>query len=160
VNGTPAQRFVPPTSDAALPFWNATRDRRLELQWCGACQTPIHYPREVCPACLRTELQWRPATGSGTIYAFTVEHHPADPRLAAMAPFVIALVDLAEGVRMATNIVECPIDAVAVGMEVEVGWVPLPDGRHLPVFKPTRPSTAGQDPAVADHISGPAGPPA
>lgn len=129
-----ATRFEPPVSEVAEPFWEATRQGRLMLQWCRACAKPIWFPREVCPGCLGDDLEWRQAGGEGTVYACTVEHK-AQTR-ALEAPYVIALVDLDEGVRLLANVVGCPPEQVAVGDRVQVTWEPLSDGRQLPLFEP------------------------
>jgi uncharacterized OB-fold protein len=129
-------RFEPPIGEVSAPFWDATRERRLVVQWCVGCEQPIFYPRAVCPACLGTELEWRPSPGAGTVYAVTVEHKPQNPGLAAMAPYAVALVELDEGIRMLTNVVHCDPATVAVGDPVVVTWEPLSDGRHLPLFEP------------------------
>jgi uncharacterized OB-fold protein len=129
-----SDRFEPPVSDRAKPFWDGTRERRLVLQYCRGDSLPIHYPREVCPRCLGTDLEWRPASGRGVVYAFTVNHVAGSVPSDRPLPFVVALVDLEEGVRMMTNIVGCDPKDVKVGMPVEVTWEALSDGRHLPVF--------------------------
>ena len=54
-----AERFAPPASPAAEPFWAATRERRLVLQWCRTCERAIHFPREACPSCLGVDLEFR-----------------------------------------------------------------------------------------------------
>jgi uncharacterized OB-fold protein len=130
------QRLEPPSSEAAQPFWDATRERRLVLQWCTSCDRPVHYPRHLCPSCLGDALTWHEASGRATVYAVTVEHRPQQPGLAAMAPLAVALVDLEEGVRLLTNVVGTAPEDVAVGMAVRVTWEPLDDGRHLPLFAP------------------------
>ncbi len=130
------QRAVPPVSEVAAPFWDATRERTLVLQWCTRCEQPVHYPREACPRCLGTSFEWWPASGAATVHAVSVQHRPGPGRDAADGPYAVALVDLSEGVRMMTNVVGCAPGAVAVGMAVRVAWEPLPDGRHLPVFAP------------------------
>jgi uncharacterized OB-fold protein len=127
-------RFEPPVSDTAKPFWDATRERRLLLQYCRADGKPIHYPREACPRCLGTDLEWRPASGRGTVYAFTVNHVPGSVKPELPLPYVVALIDLDDGIRMMSNVVGCEPKDVKVGMPVEVTWEPLSDGRHLPVF--------------------------
>jgi uncharacterized OB-fold protein len=124
----------PPISNLTKPFWDATREKRLVLQYCRADGRPVHYPREACPHCLGTNLEWRPASGRGVVYAFTVNHVPGSATPEKPLPYVVALVDLDEGVRMMTNIVGCEPKDVKVGMPVEVQWEPLSDGRHLPVF--------------------------
>jgi uncharacterized OB-fold protein len=127
-------RLEPPASEAGRPFWDATREGRLVLPWCTACEQPIWYPRAFCPACAGSDVEWRPASGRATVYALTIEH--AGQTKALAAPYVVALVDLDEGVRIMTNIVGVPPDEVAVGARVEVVWEALSDGRQLPLFTP------------------------
>jgi uncharacterized OB-fold protein len=129
-----AERPEPPTSEVTEPFWEATRSRRLLVQWCVACDKPIWYPRAVCPGCLGDELEWRPSAGTGRVHAVTVEYRPQDPRLADRAPYAVALIDLDEGVRVLSNVVGADPVAVDVDALVAVDWEPLSDGRHLPVF--------------------------
>ncbi|WP_426572061.1 Zn-ribbon domain-containing OB-fold protein [Aquihabitans sp. McL0605] len=132
-DGAP-ERLQPPVSPAAEPFWAATRERRLVIQWCTACEQAIHFPREACPRCLGTELEFRPAAGTGVVYALSVMPGPGNPGMAGRAPFAVALVDLPEGVRMLTNVLGAGAATAGVGDEVSVAWEPLADGRHLPVF--------------------------
>jgi uncharacterized OB-fold protein len=129
-------RLAPPVSALTAPFWDATREQRLLLQWCRACERPVFYPREVCPVCLSTALEWRESPGEGTVYAVTVEHRAQQPGLASWAPYAVALVELDEGVRMLTNVIGIQPDRVAIGQRVAIAWEPLQDGRHLPVFEP------------------------
>lgn len=130
------QRIEPPQSTASEPFWDATREQRLILQWCSSCEDIVHFPRAVCPRCLGTDLEWRPSAGTATVYAVTVEHRPQNPGMASIAPYAVALVDLDEGARLLTNVVGCDPGDVSPGMPVAVTWEPLPDGRHLPLFAP------------------------
>jgi uncharacterized OB-fold protein len=127
-------RFEPPISEVAEPFWNATREGRLLLPWCTACARPVWYPREVCPRCLGSTLEWRESQGRGVVYACTVEHKAQTRALAA--PYVVALVELDEGVRLLSNVVGRPPERIAVGDRVRVTWEPLSDGRRLPLFEP------------------------
>ena len=126
----------PPASEAAAPFWEATRRDELVLPWCTACERPFWYPRDVCPGCLGHAIEWRPATGAGQVYAVSVQHAPGPGRRPDDGPYAVALVDLAEGVRVMTNVVGCPPEDVTVGMAVRVTWAPLSDGRKLPQMTP------------------------
>jgi uncharacterized protein len=126
----------PPASDDAEPFWEATRRSELVLPWCRACGQPFWYHRAVCPRCLGDDLEWRGASGGGVVYAASVQHLPGPGRDAADGPYVVALVDLGEGVRVMGNVLECPPDAVRVGLPVQLRWQPLSDGRQLPQFAP------------------------
>jgi uncharacterized protein len=129
-------RFEPPESDDTGPYWEATRDQRLVLQWCTHCEKAIFYPRAVCPGCLGDDLEWREASGRGRVHAASVQHKPANPFMADRVPYVVALVELDEGVRMMSNVVGCEPDDVTVDMAVRVTWEALTDGRHLPLFEP------------------------
>jgi uncharacterized protein len=153
-NAPKPTRIEPPVTETSAPFWDATRREELVLQWCTECDQAIWFPREVCPRCMNSTLDWRPASGRGEVYSFTVEHKPG-PRSpffgaarrdasdadvdepAAESPYggryTIALIALAEGVRLMSNVVGDP-EAVAVGRPVEVTWEPLSDGRNLPLF--------------------------
>jgi uncharacterized protein len=129
-------RMEPPVTETSEPFWEATKERRLILQWCLACDKAIFFPRDNCPLCLSSALEWRPASGYGVVASVTVETSSPNPTVAGGDPYAVALVDLDEGVRMMTNIVGCPPGEVAVDQAVQVTWVPLADGRHLPQFEP------------------------
>ncbi len=133
-------RFEPPVGVEAGAFWEATRERRLLVQWCTACDQGVFYPRVFCPHCAAgtDALEWRTASGRATVYAAGVEHRPesAGAKFSNGQPYCVALVDLEEGVRMLTNVVGCPPDDVRCGMAVTVTWEPLSDGRQLPLFEP------------------------
>ena len=93
-------------------FWEATRERRLLVQWCTSCDRGVFYPRVFCPHCAAgaDALEWRTASGRATVYAAVVEHRPeaAGANFSGGEPYCVALVDLEEGVRMLTNVVGCP----------------------------------------------------
>ncbi|HET6774893.1 MAG TPA: OB-fold domain-containing protein [Acidimicrobiales bacterium] len=126
----------PPVTEASAPFWDATREQRLVLPWSTATGKAVWYPREVDPAAPDQPFDWREASGEGVVYAASVHHRTGPGRDPDDGPYVVALVELPEGVRMMTNIVGCPPDEVTVGMPVRLVWHPLSDGRHLPMFAP------------------------
>lgn len=150
------KRFEPPVSEAAAPFWDATRERRFVLPWCTACEEVVWFPRALCPRCAGDSFDWRPASGRGTVYAVTVEHRPQFPGLAAMAPYAVALVQLdatdtgGRPVRLLTNVVGVDPHIVAVDQAVAVTWERLGDGRHLPQFTPADPDASDADSTRAD----------
>ncbi len=127
-------RLEPRPTDASLPYWEATREKRLLLQWCLDCEMPVHFPRVACPHCLGSRFEHREASGRATVHAVVVDHRPPSP-FDDDQPYAVALVDLAEGPRMVTNVVGCPPMDVRPGMAVRVTWEPLSDGRHLPLFE-------------------------
>jgi uncharacterized protein len=128
--------FEPPVSEAGAPFWDATRERRFVLPYSPVNGRAMWFPREVDPTAPDRPLEWREASGEGTVYAASVHHKPGPGRDPADGPYVVALIDLDEGVRMLSNVVGCMPEAVAVGMRVRLTWRPLSDGRHLPQFAP------------------------
>lgn len=131
-------RPVPPESDVGRPFWVASRERRLVLPWCRACERPHWYPRGFCPTCLGSDLEWRPSNGRGVVHAVSVQPRPAHPGLADRVPYAVALVDLDDGVRMLLAVeADAAADpwSVRIDDRVRVGWEPLSDGRHLPTAR-------------------------
>jgi uncharacterized OB-fold protein len=130
-----------PVADAAsAPYWAAARERRLVLQHCRDCRHVVHYPRAVCPYCLSEALDYAASAGTGAIYSLTVVNRPP-PAFAGDAPYILVLVDLDEGVRVMSRLIDCPPDDARIGMRVEVGFVERQgqaDGQNvvLPVFRP------------------------
>jgi uncharacterized OB-fold protein len=136
---SPPTRTVPEPSEISQPFWDASREQRLVLQRCPACDRSVWYPRAMCPTCLGEDLEWVEASGHGTVYAMSVHHRAPTAELADFAPYVVALVDLDEGVRVMTNVVGAEPGSVHVGQRVDACWEPLADGRHLLLFTPQDP---------------------
>lgn len=132
-------QYVPPPIGATRPYWDAARDRELVLQRCAACGRLIHHPREACPTCLGQEFTWDRASGRGTVHATSVHHVPFGQLTAEECPYVVAFVDLEEGVRILTNLVGDGADEVHSGDPVVLAWSPLDDGHALPVFTDARP---------------------
>lgn len=127
-------RFEPPVTEFTTPFWDATREQRLLLPWCRSCDEPFWFPRETCPRDLSPDIGWRPAEGRGVVHAVSVMPKPANPLMAGREPYVVALIDLAEGVRMMSTVVDGDPWSVGVGDRVVLAWEPLSDGRRLYVF--------------------------
>jgi uncharacterized OB-fold protein len=132
-------------SAEAGAYWEATRSRRLVLPWCTSCDRPFWYPRAACPGCLGTDIEWREATGQGTVYAVSVQHNAALPEFKDQVPYAVALVELDEGVRFMSNIVTSDPTDVAVGQRVRLSWEPIDDGRALAVFEPEEEKSSGTD---------------
>ena len=131
----PAPR--PLVTSANEAFWNATAQGRLVLQKCSSCGTVAWPHRRHCPACWTETLVEFDASGRGTVYSFTiVRKGQMDYKDAA--PFVIAYVELDEGPRVMTNIVECEPDKVTVDMPVEVVFHDTGHGNALYRFRPVR----------------------
>jgi uncharacterized OB-fold protein len=132
---TPPERPRPSRTDLTAPFWDAAAAGQLVVQRCLNCGELRHYPRPMCPACYGTQAEWCPLSGRGEIYSYTVAHQAFHPFWADRVPYVIATIELEEGVRMVSEMPSLTPDTVAIGLAVEVGFEPIGDGLHLPVFR-------------------------
>ncbi len=128
---------VPEVTSETAGFWSATAEGTLLLPRCDHCDSVIWYPREFCPACGSLEVTWIPASGRGTVYSFTIIRRPVPPYEGA-APFVVAYVELEEGPRVLTNVVDCDVEEVEIGMPVEVVFHDTGEGSALYRFRPAR----------------------
>lgn len=131
-----ATKPLPEVSPWSAPHWEAAKQGRLLIQRCANCARHVFYPRLYCPHCGADQLDWVEASGRGTVYTFTVVEHNPPSAFKEDLPFVIAIVRLAEGVQMMTNIVGCDPAAVHCEMPVEVTFERLSDDFTLPKFKP------------------------
>lgn len=120
------------------PYWDACQRHELQLQRCRSCQQFQFYPRVVCTKCGHDQLDWTRASGAGKIVSFTVVRRAISAAYAAEVPYVIALIELDEGPQMMSNVVECDIDAVAIGMDVAVCFDDWDVDITIPKFKPAR----------------------
>jgi len=120
-------------------FWfDAAKEHRLVVQRCAACGVLRHPPGPMCPECRSLEWDTVEAAGHGTVYSFVVAHHPPHP--AFDYPLVIAVVELAEGTRLITNLTGVAPADVEIGMAVEVDWLDADPELSLPLFRPTQPA--------------------
>lgn len=126
---------APAPSVETSEFWEATAKGRLLLKRCTACSTVIWYPKALCPSCHSTETEWFEASGRGHVYSFTISRRGEGPYKEA-APYVLAYVELDEGPRLMTNIVDCDVDAVSIGMPVQVAFADTGEGNALVRFRP------------------------
>ena len=127
---------LPRIDEESKGFWEACQRHELYLQRCGDCGAFRYYPRALCPSCLSDRIEWVRSSGQGTIYTFTVVYQNLAPGFRDELPYVLAYVELEEGVRMLTNIVGCPPEAVRIGMPVEVIFEDVTPAVTLPKFKP------------------------
>lgn len=137
-----SQQVLPAPAPTVLPeikqFWDATAEGRLLLPRCDDCQTVVWYPRPFCPACGSLRITWIQASGEGTVYSFTINRRgTADlPEYRQVGTYVLAYVELEEGPRIMTNVVDCEPDSVQIGQRVEVVFHDTGKGTALPRFRP------------------------
>jgi uncharacterized OB-fold protein len=116
-------------------FWEACARHELYLQKCAGCGTPRYYPRALCPACMSSRAEYVRASGRGKVYTFTVTHQNQAAGFRDELPYVMAYVQLDEGPRVLTNIVNTPLDEVTIDMPVEVTFEDVDEGLSIPRFE-------------------------
>jgi len=131
---TPAPYVSPETR----PFWSAAKAGRLTLPFCTACGVAIWYPKAFCSTCGSLDVDWRDVSGLATVYSHT-QVHRGEGAYREVDSFVLALVDLDEGPRVLTNIVDIDPAAIAIGQRVQVVFHDASDEAALPRFAPLRP---------------------
>ena len=125
-------RVLPEVTQDSAAFWSGGSQNELQIFRCRSCGHWFHPPVGACFRCRSADVGASAASGRASVAAFTINHHPWFPNFPP--PYVVAIVELAEepDVRLTTNIVNCPIEDVHVGMEVQVlferqedVWIPL-----------------------------------
>jgi uncharacterized OB-fold protein len=134
-SGTPAKP-LPVIRPETAGFWAAARRHELVIQQCTRCGQRMFFPRFLCHQCGSEELEWRPASGRGVIYSFTIVRQAAHPAFAAEVPYVYALIELEEGVRMIANVIHTDPATVHIGQPVQVVFVDATPEISLPQFEP------------------------
>jgi uncharacterized OB-fold protein/acyl dehydratase len=130
----PPPRIKPPMGYDNSPWWNMVAEDKIPIQKCNACDTLYHPPRPMCGACGAMDMGLVEASGKGTVHTYTVIHYPQFPGYDF--PIVAALIDLEEGTKLMSNVVECAAADVYVGMPVQGFVKEGEDGMKLPVFRP------------------------
>jgi uncharacterized OB-fold protein len=129
---------LPPANPVSAPYWEAARRHEFVLQYCPGCQRYVFFPRPTCPYCRTAPLQWRAVSGRGTVHTFTIARRPTHPAFAGQEPYVIAVVELEEGPRLTTNLIDVAPNEVRIGMAVQVAFRDVTAEVTLPVFAPAR----------------------
>lgn len=127
---------LPEIQPFTRPFWDAARAGRLLVQLCKDCDARIFFPRRQCPECWSDNLDWLQASGKGVVYAFSVTYEGVEEAFVPDLPIILAWVDLPEGIRMQTNILDCDPQNVYIGMEVQVVFKRATEQIALPYFRP------------------------
>ena len=135
---------LPTIEDETRPFWNAAREGRLLFGRCGGCGKAYYYPRPFCPHCWSEDVVLEQASGRGTLYTFSTVFINDLPPFNERLPYVAAIVDLEEGVRVSTNIVDVDPADLSIGMAVEVVFRAITPEITLPLFRPARAGTGMQ----------------
>jgi hypothetical protein len=130
------KRSLPIPDPETIEYWKACKDHKLIIQKCAHCHKFRFYPQNICPFCQSNQFKWVEATGRGHIFSFSVVYRAADKAFANHAPYILALVELDERVRMKSQIIEANPDNLKIGQRVEVVFKDLTEEITLPFFKP------------------------
>ena len=128
---------LPKVNADTKPFWDGCRNHELRFQKCTECGHVRWPPSIICPLCYSNKTEWIRASGKGEIFSFVVYHKAFHPAFEADLPYVVAIVELEEGLHFLTNIVGCDPGAMSCEMTVEVSWEDITEEFSLPKFKPS-----------------------
>ena len=134
-----------PITPEARPYWDGARDGKLMIPRCQACGWPFMYPRVACPFCASRDIAWIQASGRGRLHSFAIAHQILNKAFKVKTPVVLAMVELDEGPRLLTNLVNVAPDPTVLKCDipVEVVFEKLTDQVTLPMFQPAAGATAG-----------------
>ena len=127
---------LPVITDENRPFWEACRQGKLLLQHCDPCQRYQFYPRLYCMQCRSTTLHWTEVSGRGVIYSYTIIHQNKSPEFVNDTPYNLAIIQLEEGPRMLSNVVDIDPADLGVDLPVTIVFDPVNDTISLPRFRP------------------------
>lgn len=132
------EKPLPRPNEDTAPYWEAAHKGELRMQKCGACGLIRFPPSILCASCLSEQTEWVKLSGRGTVFSWIVIHQSQHPAFNPDTPYNVAIVELEEGPRMHTNIVECENDDIRIGMPVEVVFDKVSDDVTLPKFRPRK----------------------
>ena len=115
-------------------YWAGCARGALMLQRCADCRAFRHPPRPMCPKCRSMRSEWVVSEGAGEVHSYTVVHHPSAPSLRDAVPYGIVLVEMDEGPRIISNMVDVPPEELCIGMRVRVTFREVAPGVSLPKF--------------------------
>ena len=131
----PVKHFPRPTPETEV-YWQGCRKHELLLQCCTQCNEFQFYPRIICTKCTSENLEWVKATGRGRVLTFTIVRRAVSEAYAADVPYVVALIQLDEGPKMMSNVVQCDPETLVVGSPVQVVFEDWSDEISVPQFRP------------------------
>ncbi|MNO42170.1 putative enoyl-CoA hydratase 1 [compost metagenome] len=147
---------MPVATEISAPFWEGLKARRLLIQQCTACEQWLFYPRRHCPACLAQDPLWREVSGAATLYSFTLTRIPTLPDFIDEMPQKLAVVELAEGVRINTTLVGLEEEQIRIGMPLQPVFAQVDGkGNRLLRFTGLEQDVGAFEapPAVADEVT-------
>lgn len=130
-------RYLPIIYPEEIPYWEAAKNRRLVLQRCNTCGKAWYPIGPACPHCFSTDYKWDRMSGQGVVHNYVIYHKAWTPFYEKRVPYAVVQVELKEGPRLTTNLLECPVTDVKIGMPVEVTYEDITKEITLVQFRPT-----------------------
>ena len=127
---------IPRPSTTTRPFWDGLNERKVQIQRCDGCDSWVFYPRTRCPSCLSDLLIWREVSGQGVLYTYTLARQPTAPHFADETPQQLAVVELDEGVRMTSTLVNVDPSDIVIGMRLRPYFALVTDAVTLLRYQP------------------------
>ena len=127
---------LPQVTPEMKPFWDAARRHELVVQRCTGCGTHRFPARDICSRCLSRDAEWARVSGRGAVYSWAVMHQVYHPGFAGEVPYAVVVVQLEEGARLVSNLVECPPGDIRAALPVEVVFEDVTPEVTLPKFRP------------------------
>ena len=127
---------IPRPSTTTRPFWDGLNERKVQIQRCDGCDSWVFYPRTRCPSCLSDVLIWREVSGRGVRYTYTLARQPTAPHFADETPQQLAVVELDEGVRMTSTLVNVEPSDIVIGMRLQPYFDQVTDDVTLLRYQP------------------------
>ena len=128
---------LPRPNEETQPFWDGLKKHELTLPHCKKCDTYHLYPRPFCPFCFSWDIDWRKTSGKGKLYTYAIQHRAQHPAFKEEAPYITAIVQLDEGPRMMTNLVDVEPDPAKIRCDspVEIVYDDVTENITLPKFR-------------------------
>lgn len=130
------RRDLPTIEDESRAVWDAARLGKLVIASCASCGNVHHYPRPFCPSCWSEDVVLIESSGRATLYTYSTVYRNELPPFSERVPYVAAVVELEEGPRLMTNVIDCDPAALRIGMDLQVDFAALSDEVSAPVFRP------------------------
>lgn len=131
-------RYLPFIYPEELPFWEAARERKLRLQRCGSCGKAWYPIGPACPYCFSTNWDWALMSGRGVLHNYVIYHKAWTRWFEKRVPYAVIQVELEEGPRLTTNLLDCELGNLKIGMPVEAAYEDITDEITLVQFRPAR----------------------
>lgn len=130
------EKPLPEETEDSAPYWEGARQGELRMQKCLDCGHIRFPPSGMCPRCLSEKTEWRRLSGRGTVYSWIIVHKSQHPAFNEDAPYNVVIVELEEGPRLHSQLVECSHEGIKIGMPVSAVFEKINDKVTLPKFRP------------------------